>query len=180
LSEFGEKMSDSDEFGEKKRRETRAWMIVQQWDTTTEEEAHIESEILWLALEQMQLGAISSLKTFKTHDTDLGLWKVKDVYKNPNCSITITRYRCPLAFRCKCRAMLRVTRTGTKVIFEVADMHGPETHTVEKDQSKHLKWEQRESVAKAVQVAPLLSSTAVRRNLHRFSPEKKIAPEKSR
>ena len=175
-------MSDSDEFGGKKRRETRAWMHVQQWDATTEEESHIESEIMRLAHEQMQLGTISSLKTFKTHDTDLGLWKVKDVYKTPNSSTTITRYHCPLAYRCKCSAMLRVTRTGTKVLFEVADMHGAETHTVEKDRSKHLKWEQRESVVRAVQVAPLLSSTAVRRNLHSSSLEKtrKIAPEKSR
>ena len=144
------------------------------------QQPNIESELLRLAQEQMQLGAISSLRTFKAHDTDLGLWKVKDVYKNPNSSTTITRYRCPLNFRCKCKAMLRITRSGTKVIFEVADMHGPETHAPKKDKSKYLKWEQRESVAKAVQVAPLLSSTALRRNLHRFSPEKKITSDKSR
>ena len=54
-------------------------------------------------------------------------------------------------------------------------MHGVESHA--QDTSKYLKWHQKDEVVKHIQVHPMASAADIRRNFHRLSPEKKIAPE---
>ena len=88
------------------------------------------------------------------------------------------RYICPLAYRSKCPASLRLTKGPTSVVLEKIHSHDAEVHS--KDHAKGLKWQQKESIAQAVSVAPLQSGTQIRRNLHRDSPEKRIEPSYNR
>ena len=59
-------------------------------------------------------------------------------------------------------------------------MHNVDSHTVDKDCGKFLKWQQKSEVVAAVRYQPLQSATEVRRNLHRTSPQKKIESTMSR
>ena len=78
----------------------------------------------------------------------------------------------------KCPAQLRLTKGLTSVVLEKKNSHDAEVHS--KDHAKGLKWQQKESIAQAVSVAPLQSGTQIRRNLHRDSPEKRIDPSYNR
>jgi len=163
---------------QKPKRVFRAWLPLGQWDPTTDLEEFIESELTRLAAEKMAVAGITKLSSFKRHETDLHLWKVKDVYRSPASGVTITRYRCPPMTRCKCKAMLRVSRTSSQVTIDQSCMHEANSHNV--DESKFLTWQQRESITAAVQIAPLQTSTSLWRQIHRISPEKAINPQHAR
>ena len=163
---------------QKSKRVFRAWQPLGQWDPTTDLDEFIESELTRIAQEKMAVAGITKLSSFKTHATDLHLWKVKDVYRSPASGLTVTRYKCPLMSRCKCLAMLRVSRSPTLISIDESNMHQANSHNV--DQSKFLTWQQRESISAAVQVAPLQTATSLRRQLHRTSPEKAIKPAHAR
>ena len=64
------------------------------------------------------------------------------------------RYICPLAYRSKCPAQLRLTKAPTNVVLEKINSHDAEVHS--KDHAKGLKWQQKEPIGQAVSVAPEL------------------------
>lgn len=113
---------------QKPKRVFRAWLPLGQWDPTTDLEEFIESELTRIAAEKMAVAGITKLSSFKRHETDLHLWKVKDVYRSPASGVTITRYRCPPMTRCKCKAMLRVSRTSSQVTIDQICMHEANSH----------------------------------------------------
>ena len=57
---------------------------------------------------------------------------------------------CPLAYRSKCPAQLRLIKGLTSVVLE--KIH---SHDASKDHAKGLKWHPKESIAQVVSVAPL-------------------------
>ena len=162
----------------KKSRKSRVWEIIGEWDLTAERDDFVDAEIIRIANEKMAEGGIRKLRTFKHSDTDLGYWKERDRHSTPGQSTLIIRYRCPLSVRCKCPALLRLTKTSTRITLEQSEMHKEDDHST--DNSKFLTWQQRESVVRAVSVAPLSSGTAIRRSLSRTSPDKSIDAEKQR
>ena len=163
---------------QKAKRVFRAWQPLCQWDPVTELEDFTESELMRIAKEKTTVAGVTKLSTFKVHQTDLCLWKVKDIYRSLASDLNVTRYWCPLATRCNCSALLRVSRSPSQISIEESNMHEENSHAV--DQSKFLSWQQRESIAAAVQVAPLPTATSLRRQLHRTSPEKAIPPSHTR
>jgi hypothetical protein len=62
----------------------------------------------------------------------------------------------------------------------MADMHGMDSHVPEKDTGKYLKFHQMEVIKSHVKINPSISAAHLRRNIHRTSPEKKIAPQHAR
>jgi hypothetical protein len=96
----------------------------------------------------------------KTLDTDLYLWKRKDIYVARKIEQLVT-YRCHMAYACNCRCMPRVTTTDSKVWVEVKAPHNPDSHAQETLIKLHTS--QKAAVIKAVQADPSLSSTAIRR-----------------
>lgn len=164
----------------RRKRTPREWTVIGEWNHHDEQKHFIESEILKLAKEQMQLGGITKLLTIKTASDDLWYWKVHDRTESTSSGSKIIRYRCPFSARCKCPAMLRLTETHMLTFLESSNMHTLDSHGVEKDTSKHLKWQQKEGIAAVVRNAPLMTAAAVRRGLHRSSPEKRIDAKEHR
>jgi hypothetical protein len=61
----------------------------------------------------------------KPLDTDLFGWKRKEIYVARKVQQILT-YRCPLAYACQCKSMLRVVRT--EVLVEIKEEHNSENH----------------------------------------------------
>ena len=161
---------------EKGKRVLREWEILGSWDPTTEESSFINSELERIATEKMAAGGITKLAYLRTSATDLGQWKVKDVFESSETGSKIIRYQCPLKTRCKCPALLKVVHSQTLVRIFMSQMHDTESHAADKDKSKYLNWQQKNEVKAHVLVDPLASAAQMRRNLHRTSPQKKIPP----
>jgi hypothetical protein len=156
----------------KGRRVMREWELIGSFDPKSENAEYIQSELERIATEKMAAGGIVKLAYLKHSDTDLGQWKVKDVFASAESGSKITRYRCPLLVRCKCQALLKVVQSATLVQIFMSQMHDPESHAV--DKSKYLNWKHKNEVKEHIRVNPTASAAQMRRNLHRTSPEKKI------
>jgi hypothetical protein len=142
----------------------RSIVIFHRSNMSKEEDA---SGIAATESEEMAVAGITKLSTVKQHETDLHLWKVKDVYRSPSSGMTVARYKCPLMARCKCPAMLRVTRTSSQISIDQSNMHEANSHNV--DQSKFL-------TATSLRRQLHRTATSLRRRLHCTSPEKAINP----
>jgi len=164
----------------KRRSRHRVWERLGQWDPTTVDAEVIKDEIARLAKEKMAEGGITSLLSRKKKATDLSGWKYKDRFINPDTGLTVVRYRCPLDIRFKCPALLKTVHTQGGVELYMSEMHGIESHVPAKDTGKFLKFHQMEVIQSHVKVNPTISAAHLRRNIHRTSPEKKIAPEHAR
>jgi hypothetical protein len=155
-------------------RNCRQWLEAGAWDPVAERAEFIDQEILRIATETMQISGITKLSTMKVLESDLHCWKLRDHHFSPNEKAHTYRYCCPLKTRCKCPAMLRVTRHPHLITLEQSMMHDLTSHTSDKDVSKKLKWQQREDIASAISESPMSSSKSIRRTLHRNSLEKRI------
>ena len=159
----------------KSKRQERVWEEITSWDPTTEDIQVIHSELERIAREKMAISGITKLLHLKVLPSDLGMWKLKDMFESTESGSKVLRYRCPLSVRCKCPALLKVIHTTRSIRMLMSSMHGVESHA--QDTSKYLKWHQKDEVVKHIQVHPMASAADIRRNFHRLSPEKKIAPE---
>ena len=164
----------------KRRRADRAWELLGQWDPTKDDTEVIGNEIARIANAKLVEGGITSLNSRKKKDTDLSGWKFKDRFRNPNTELTVVRYRCPLAGPFKCPALLKTIHSQARVELYGSAMHGSDAHVPAKDTGKYLKHHQREVIQSHIKVNPRTSAAHLRRNIHRTSPEKKIAPEHHR
>ena len=87
--------------------------------------------------------------------------------------------KCPLFYRCGCRAQIRITQ-GTChgegfVLLEKSGTHNLTSH--ENNKSKYLKYKHIEALHNAVSVAPTVAATAIRRNLSLASEDVRIDPK---
>ena len=155
-------------------------MQLGQWDPITVDAEVINDEIARLAKEKLAEGGISSLHSRKKKATDLSGWKYKDRFINPDTGLSVVRYRCPVAGRFKCPALLKTVHTQGQVELYMSEMHGVDSHVPAKDSGIFLKFHQMEVIQSHVKVNPTISAAHLRRNIHRTSPEKKIAPEHAR
>ena len=173
--------SDGAEAVKPKRKSlNRVWVLLGQWDRTTHDNEFINNEIARLAKEKLVEGGISSLNSRKKKDTDLSGWKYKDRFSNPDTGLTVVRYRCPLSARFKCPALLKTVHSQGRVELYASAMHGIDAHLPAKDSGKFLKFHQMEVIQSHVKVNPTISAAHLTRNIHRTSPEKKIAAEHAR
>jgi hypothetical protein len=176
----GEASDLQDEEAAKPKRKNRVWELLGRWDPTTVDAEVIDNEIERIAQAKITEGGINSLLSRKRKETDLGGWKHKDIFVNPSTGFTVNRYRCPLSVRFKCQALLKTVRTEAAVELYMSEMHSVDAHVPAKDTGKYLKFHQMEVIQTHVKVNPTISAAHLRRNIHRTSPEKKIAPEHAR
>ena len=81
---------------------------------------------------------------------------MKDVFTSAESGSRITRLRCPLLVRCNCQALLKVVHSDTLVQIFMSQMHGPESHAV--DKSKYLNWKHKNEVKEHIRVNPTASA----------------------
>ena len=106
----------------------------------------------------MQTPAHEQLKT------DMALWKQQRAeYHNSRTDEMIHMFDCPLKYRCKCKAKVRIiTGRGYKRL-EFSGTHDENSHA--NDTSASLKYNQIVAIYDAVLVAPSQSAAVLRRNL---------------
>jgi hypothetical protein len=118
-----------------------------QWDPITVDAEVINDEIAQLAKEKLAEGGISSLHSGKKKASDLSGWKYKDSFINPETGLSVVRYRCPVAGRFKCLALLKTVHTQGRVELYMSEMHGVDSHVPAKDSGIFLKFHQMEVIA---------------------------------
>ena len=87
--------------------------------------------------------------------------------------------KCPLFYRCGCRAQIRITQGMCHgegfVLLEKSGTHDLSSH--ENDKSKYLKYKHIEALHNAVSVASTVPATAIRRNLTLVGEDVTIDPK---
>ena len=73
-----------------------------------------------------------------------------------------------------------IFRTPGPIMALTGSPHDAESHSQEKEVSKHLTVKQMQALATGVRMCPAQSGRSLRRNLANFSPEKRIDPLKIR
>ena len=116
-----------------------------------------------VATDQLKPYIPEYFEEIKPLDTDLFGWKRKEIYVARKVQ-QIATYRCPLAYACQCKSMLRVVRTDEQVFVDIKEEHNAESHA--KDSYKKLKAKHKSALLKIVRADPSLSSTAIRRQIH--------------
>jgi hypothetical protein len=162
----------------KRKSRDRSWVQLGQWDPVTVDAEVINDEISRLAKEKLAEGGISSLHSRKKKAADMSCRKNKDRFINSGTGLSIVR--CPVAGRFKCPALLKIVHRQGRVELYMSEMHGVDSHVPAKDSGNFLKFHQMKVIQSHVKVNPTISAAHLRRNIHRTSPEKKIAPEHAR
>jgi hypothetical protein len=112
----------------------------------------------------------------KPKKTEIHLWKLSSKeYYSKRSDEHIHIYKCPMAYRCNCKAKCRVSVGKTYVRLEFHGTHDETSHATER--SKTLKYKQIIAIHDAVIIAPNQSATKLRRNLQNASPEKHMPPD---
>ena len=96
--------------------------------------------------------------------TDLALWKQRRAeYYNSRTGEWIQVYKCPMNYRCRCPARVRICTGKDYIRLEFHGTHDALSHAA--DKSKTLSYKQIVTIHDAVMVAPKQSATVLRRNL---------------
>jgi hypothetical protein len=98
----------------------------------------------------------------KPKKTDMNLWKLSSKeYYSKLSDERIRVYKCPMAYRCNCRAKCRVSEGKTYVRLEFHGTHDVNSHATER--SKELLYKQIIAVHDAVIIAPNQSTANLQR-----------------
>jgi hypothetical protein len=87
--------------------------------------------------------------------TDVALWKQFREYTVKKGLVKIRIFRCPLRYRCKCKAGMRIMETSTWKSLERCGEHDATSH--DEDHSKYLKHEQIARTEARARLVPLLN-----------------------
>ena len=112
--------------------------------------------------------------------TDRGLWKLKSEYKIDGGRTLVTWCQCPMAYRFGCKVQIKLFDGPTYMALEVRGEHNADSHSGDKEKSKHLSVKQIEAIHTGVRIAPSQSARTLRRNLANFNPDQQIDPLKIR
>ena len=153
----------------------KKWVIGEEAEMESED---IDRELFELAREWMAVSKLKKLPGHIDNPTDVALWKQFREYTVKKGLVKIRIFRCPLRYRCKCKAGMRIMETSTWKSLERCGEHNATSH--DEDHSKYLKHQQIVAVTDAVTIAPALSAAELRRNMQLAdpnSPGKRIGPE---
>jgi len=146
-----------------KFRRNVPWVRIDTFGKIGKSEEELQASVLQVATDQLKPYIPECFEEIKPLDTDLFGWKRKEIYVARKVQ-QIATYRCPLAYACHCKSMLRVVRTDEHVVVEIKEEHNSASHA--KDTLKKLKAKHKSALVKIVRADPSLSSTAVRRQIH--------------
>jgi hypothetical protein len=146
-----------------KFRRNVPWIRIATFGRLGKSEEELQAMVLQVATDQLKPYIPDFFQELKPLDTDLFGWKRKEIYVARKVQ-QIATYRCPLAYACQCKSMLRVVRTEEHIVVEIKEEHNSESHA--NDTYKKLKAKHKSALVKIVRADPSLSSTAVRRQIH--------------
>ena len=112
--------------------------------------------------------------------TDRGLWKLKSEYKIEGGRTLVTWCQCPMAYRFGCKVQIKLFDGPTYMSLDVRGEHNADSHSGDKEKSKHLSVKQIEAIHTGVRISPAQSARSLRRNLANFQchPDQQINPLK--
>ncbi len=112
----------------------------------------------------MQQSRLMKAPGHKQLETDMGFWKLQGAeYYNSRSDEWIRVYKCPMQYRCKCKAQVRVIAGKDYKQLEFYGTHDENSHAT--DHSKKLKYKQIDAIYDSVMIAPKQSVTLLRHNL---------------
>jgi hypothetical protein len=131
------------------------------WKTCSDsvlEPAQIDHETYTLMRKFMQQSRLMKAPGHKQLDTDVGLWKLRRAeYYNSRTDEWIRVYKCPMSYRCKCKALVRIIARKDYKLLEFYGTHDENSHA--NDNSKKLKYNQIDAIYNSVMIAPKQSAT---------------------
>ena len=87
------------------------------------------------------------------HPTDRGLWKLKSEYKIDGDRTLVTWCQCPMAYRFGCKVQIKLFDGPTYISLDVRGQHDADSHSPEKEKSKHLSVKQIEAIHTGVRIS---------------------------
>ena len=139
---------------------------MKQWVTGERAEMEpddIDSEMFELAREFMNASKLKKLPSHNHNPNDFHLWKFSRKGTRRKSRQSFKVYKCPMCYRCRCDARIRITIGPDFTQIEKHGEHNVNSH--DEDRSKYLKHDQIIAVSDAVTTAPNLSAAVLRRNL---------------
>ena len=112
--------------------------------------------------------------------TDRGLWKLKSEYKIDGGRTVVTWCQCPMAYRFGCKVQIKLFDGPTYMSLDVRGEHNADSHSRDKEKSKHLSVKQIEAIHTGVRISRAQSARTLRRNLANFHADQQIDPLKLR
>jgi hypothetical protein len=135
----------------KRRRVSKEWTLLQEWDATQFLASELEAKILRVATERMEESGLVEWPSTRAKPTkSIGLWCLCKSYLKDLGQTSVETYYCPLSNRTKCPVQIRVTRSLTTVILATSGGEHSQARCHAHDQSKKLNYKQRIAVAKVV------------------------------
>jgi hypothetical protein len=92
-------------------------------------------------------------------ETDRGLWKLKSEYKIDGGRTVVTWCQCPMAYRFGCKVQIKLFDGPTYMSLDVRGEHNADSHSRDKEKSKHLSVKQIEAIHTGVRISPAQSGT---------------------
>jgi hypothetical protein len=124
----------------------------------TFERAEIDHQILQRMTKFMTNSRLFKTPGHKPKKTDIHLWKLSsEEYYNERSDEIIRIFKCPMAYRCYCKAKCRVSKRKTYLRFEFHGTHDETSHS--KERSKKLKHQHIIAMRNVVIVAPNQSAS---------------------
>ena len=159
------------------------WETVLQFvkgDEAIMSEDQMRSEVVNAYTKIMQDSRLVQLPGHVPGPTDVGLWKLKKEHTIDAGRTSVKWLQCPMHYRFACKCQLRLSDGPLYILLERRGDHTPDSHSSEKELSKHLTVKQIQALQTGVRMSPAQSARSLRRNLANFSPEKQIDPLKIR
>jgi len=149
-------------------------------DEATMDEDEMRSKVRAAAQKIMEDSRMIRLPSHVTRPGDEGLWKEIRSYRTDRGKTLVRWLRCPMSYRFNCKCQIKMYEGDHYIALDVRGQHNADSHSADKETSKHLKVKQIHALHTGVRCAPQQSAKALRRNLANFSPDKRIDPIKIR
>ncbi len=105
----------------KRRRVSKEWTPLEEWDATQFLASEIDAKILRVATERMEeSGLVEWPSTRAKPGKSIGLWCLRKSYVKDLGQTTVETYYCPLSNRTKCPVQIRVIWSLTLVVLETS------------------------------------------------------------
>ena len=146
-------------------------------EAATIDEDEMKLQILQAANQIMEASRMYKLPGHRSKETDLGMWKQKRPWTVDKGETDVRWYYCPMRIRFGCCVQIKVIENAHHITLLQRGEHDENSHSNEKDKSKHLKVQQLHAIRTGVRIAPSQSARMLRRNLSNLSPQKRVNPK---
>jgi hypothetical protein len=140
-------------------------------DEATMDEDEMRSKVRAAATKIMEDSRMIRLPSHVTRPGDEGLWKEIRSYRTDSGKTLVRWLRCPMSYRFRCKCQIKIYDGDHYISLDVRGQHNADSHSADKETSKHLKVKQIHALHTGVRCAPQQSARALRRNLANFSPD---------